>query len=274
MPVEFSVIIPTYRRPKELLQAVGSAAAQTDVSVEIFVIDDSPEGSAQSVVESFGDNRVNYMRNPNPTGGIPSAVRNLGWPLAKGSFLHFLDDDDIVPPGHYLAVKKAFASHPEVGIVFGRIEPFGAAPTAQLLREKYYFADAARKSAACHRFGTRWAFTALMLFENALLVCSASILRRHCVEELGGFDPEIRLMEDADFHVRVMREYGAYFLNRFAIRYRIGYPSLMHSPNPDQLQLQREREGRHIMQTKYREKRGALEFYTLALFSKTVLKIL
>jgi len=45
----------------------------------------------------------------------------------------------------------------------------------------------------------------MMLFDSALLVCSASIDRRACVGALKGFDPEIHLMEDADFHLRVMR---------------------------------------------------------------------
>jgi glycosyltransferase involved in cell wall biosynthesis len=274
MSVDFSVIIPTYRRPKELVEAMSSVLCQTGATVEIFVIDDSPEGSVQEVVERFRDARVMYLKNPNPTGGLPSVVRNLGWPHAQGAFVHFLDDDDIVPDRHYIAVKKAFAAPPKVGIVFGRIEPFGSGPGAQLQNERHYFADAARRAILCRRFGAKWAFTSQMLFNKALLVCSASVLRRQCVEQLGGFDPGIRLMEDADFHVRAIREFGAHFIDRIAIRYRIGSPSLMHSPDPDELQLQCERAGHHRMQTKYREQRGALEFYALALFARTVLKIL
>ena len=52
-------------------------------------------------------------------------MRNLGWPLAQGSFIHFLDDDDLAPAGHYSAVKRAFESRPEIGVAFGQIEPFG-----------------------------------------------------------------------------------------------------------------------------------------------------
>ena len=189
MSADFSVIIPTYRRPKELVEAVSSAVCQTGVTVEVLVIDDSPEGSAQQVIAELEDVRVTYLKNPDPTGGVPSKVRNLGLPLATGKFVHFLDDDDIVPDEHYIAVMEAFSAHPDVGIVFGRIEPFGIGPIAQLQNERRYFADAARKAAACHRFGTKWAFTGRMLFDKALLVCSASVLRRECVQRLGGFRP-------------------------------------------------------------------------------------
>jgi len=273
MPVEFSVIIPTYRRPRELLDAVTSVLAQIEVTVEVFVVDDTIEGSAREVIASLNDPRVTYLKNSSPTGGIPSVVRNLAWPRAKGTFIHFLDDDDTVPEGHYAVVREVFAKHPEVGMIFGRIEPFGTCPTEQLEHERRYFADAARKAAACQRFGPRWAFTGRMLFDKALLVCGASILRRDCVAKIGGFDPKIRLMEDADFHVRAMREFGTLFIDRVVLRYCIGSPSLMHSPNPDQSQLRYQREGHRRMHAKYRNERGLLEFYALALLTRTLLTI-
>ncbi len=273
MSIDFSVIIPTFRRPGELSAAISSVLRQHDATIEVFVIDDSPEGSAEETARAFQDPRITYLRNPNPTGGVPSVVRNIGWPLAKGEFVHFLDDDDIVTEGHYAAVKAAFAANPAIGLVFGRIEPFGNGPASQLNHERQYFADAARKAALSGRFGARFAFTGRMLFDKAILICSSSVIRRECVERLGGFDPSIRLMEDADFHVRAMRECGVLFLDRPAIRYRVGEPSLMHSPNPTEAQKQGERLGHRQMHAKYRKEHGALEFYALALFTRTVLKL-
>ena len=273
MTADFSVIIPTFRRPKQLTEAIASVLRQNDATIEIIVVDDSPEGSAESVVRSSGDSRISYLKNSKPTGGIPSVVRNIGWPLARGTFIHFLDDDDVVADGHYSLVKSAFAANPAVGVVFGRIEPFGDAPAAQLKHESRYFAHAARKAKASGRFGSRLAFVGRMLFDDALLVCSSSVIRRGCLNRLGGFDPSIRLMEDADFHVRAMRECGVLFLDRTAIHYRLSNPSLMHSPNPTEAQIQNERRGRRQMQQKYYDKQGALEYYALALLTRTVLKI-
>ena len=53
-------------------------------------------------------------------------VRNIGWPMASGTFVHFLDDDDIVTEGHYAAVKAAFAANPTIGLVFGGLNPLAA----------------------------------------------------------------------------------------------------------------------------------------------------
>jgi glycosyltransferase involved in cell wall biosynthesis len=272
--VDFSVIIPSFRRPVELIETISSVLRQREASLEIFVIDDSPEGTSEDAARSFADPRITYLRNPKPSGGFPSRVRNIGWPLANGRFVHFLDDDDLVAEGYYAAVGTAFASRPDVGLVFGRIEPFGNGPAAQLEQECRYFADAARKAALSGRFGSRFAFAGRMLFDRALLVCSASIIRRECLVPLSGFDPEIRLMEDADYHLRAIRQYGALFLDREAIHYRIGSPSLMHSVNATAGQRQAEQFGHRQMQLKYRKQYGAVEFYSLALFTRTLLRFL
>jgi glycosyltransferase involved in cell wall biosynthesis len=274
MGIDISVVIPTFRRRQPLQESIQSVLRQRDVTFEILVVDDSPEGSAAEVVKAFDDPRVTCLKNADPSGGVPSKVRNLGWPRTSGRYLHFLDDDDKVVDGHYAAVKSTFQRHPETGLVFGRVEPFGSGPADQLQHERDYFTRAARKAALSARFGTRWAFTGHMLFDIALLVCSASIVRRECVEALGGFDPAIRLMEDAEFHLRVMREFGARFLDQAAIHYRIGSPSLMHSPDPSPEQLAQERAGRRAMQSKYRSRRGWLEFYLLALMTRGLMRYL
>jgi glycosyltransferase involved in cell wall biosynthesis len=269
MSVEVSVIIPTFRRPAELREAVLSVLSQPEVDLEVIVVDDSPEGSAQEVIDAIADQRVTYLKNPKPTGGVVSKVRNLAWPKANGTYIHFLDDDDIVPQGHYDAVKTAFSAHPEVGMVFGRIDPFGNCTPEELRHEQSYFADAATRAAKCQKFGPRWAFVGRMLFESVLLVCSASVLRRECVHRLGGFDPEIRFMEDGDFHVRAMRMYGAHFMDRIVLHYRVSSPSFfMRSSDPDRATLIRDAWRRTL--AKYRKQRGPFEYYLLAVFARAL----
>jgi hypothetical protein len=110
-------------------------------------------------------------------------------------------------------------------------------------------------------------------FDKALLVCSSSAIRRECGTRLGGFDPSIRLMEDADYHVRAMRECGAFFWTaQRSVTVSVA-PRSLHSANPTEAQKQGVRLGHRQMQLKYRKEYGALEFYALALFTRTVLKI-
>jgi len=274
MPIDISVVIPTFRRLEQLGEALESALSQVGVSVEVIVVDDSPEGSAREVVERVADPRVRYLRNPTPTGGVPSIVRNLGWPLATGAYIHFLDDDDIVPNGHYAAIKTAFAEYPAVGVVFGRIEPFGTAPEAQLQHERQFFRDAARRASLCNRFGPRLAFTACMMFRRTLLVCSAGIVRRECVQRLGGFDPQIRICEDVDFYARAIRYHGAYFMDRVGLKFRVSSPSLMHSLMPNPLESQQLWDARRRTHARYRASYGTFEFYAMKTFAQVLLTLL
>src|SRR5271166_1896504 len=108
MTIDISVIIPTFRRPRELQEALDSVRSQNSIEWEAIVIDDSPESGARATVESLNDTRITYLANTTQTGGFPSRVRNLGLPHARGRLLHFLDDDDLVPGGLYAWVKQVF----------------------------------------------------------------------------------------------------------------------------------------------------------------------
>lgn len=276
MPIDISVVIPTFRRPALLAEALASVLNQTGVTIEVVVVDDCPDGSARETVEAVKDPRVTYIRNPNPTGGKPSVVRNLGWPRTGGMYIHFLDDDDIVPEGHYSAVKAAFERHPDVGFVFGRIKPFGVCPPEQLEHEASFFAAGARNAARCGafgRYGRKFAFAARILFGPAMLVCSAAVVRRDCVARIGGFDTEMRLIEDTDLFLRMARTFGAYFMDRTTLHYRIGSPSLMHSPNPPPEQRAAELEGDRHLRAKYRRDHSMLEFFVLRVAARLFLRI-
>ena len=268
MPVDFSVIIPTYRRPGPLREAIASVLRQEGVTVEVFVVDDSPEGSARAVVDGSPDGRVSYLKMPVPTGGVPGAVRNVGWPLATGTFCHFLDDDDVVPDGHYGRMKSEFAAHPEVGVIFGIVEPFGDDPVL-VDYERDYFADSAKRARASMRFGPRLAFSAHMFFSPTLIVCSNCLIRREHVAALNGFDVHLQLVEDVDFYARAMRRYGVRFVDYVTLRYRIG-PSLMHSPgNNDAITNSYVR-----MHQNYVREHGRADFTVRKILARTLLRFI
>lgn len=262
--VVVSTVIPTFRRPGELEECIRSVLAQ-DVAGEIWVVDDSPERSAEVVIDRLGDSRVNYLFMPKPTGGRPSLVRNHGLSSVRGEFIHFLDDDDIVPRGHYQRAVAALRDNPRLGAVFGRAAPFGTNDAA--LRHEYgYFKAAAKRARICQRHGPI-AFAAMQSFTTTMLVCSAGMLRRSSVEAVNGFDPEVRLVEDADLYARVFQRYPAAFLDTVSAHYRIG-PSLMHTgANAGIIG----RSYQH-MHRRYRQELGAAHFFALKILARTVLR--
>lgn len=220
-----SVVIPTFRRPAELREAIESALAQQGITLEVIVVDDSPEGGAADVVSAIGDARVTYMKCEPPSGGKPSMTRNRGWPRARGRYVHFLDDDDRLLPGATAAMVAALEARPTVAVAIGVVRPFGNDPAA-LAHETEYFRQGAETIRA---IGSSRALAARMLYAKTPLVNSSCLVRRDCVEAIGGYSSAIRYVEDVDFYLRAIRYGGHVFIDQPVVEYRVGTPSLMHS---------------------------------------------
>jgi GT2 family glycosyltransferase len=267
--IDVSVVIPTFRRPELLREAIDSALTQEGVSTEIVVIDDSPEGSARAVCAERNDSRVIYVQNPSPSGGRPALVRNSGWPMTRGRFVHFLDDDDRVAAGYYRAAVDAFEAHPRSGVVFGRIEPFSETESTSMAAERAFFADAARRARLAARIEWRHWLVANLLFQQTVLVNSACMIRRECIAGLGGYDPDIQLNEDVDFYCRAIRAHGFHFLDRVVVHYRILGDSLMHGRRNNQGLLQ----AYQRMYSLYVARHGRAELFALKVMARTVLRV-
>lgn len=89
-----SIIIPCFNASRFLEETLNSAFNQTFSDHEIIAIDDGSTDRTRAVIESYGD-RLRAAFGPNRG---PSAARNRGTALARGSFLQYLDADDILFP--------------------------------------------------------------------------------------------------------------------------------------------------------------------------------
>lgn len=109
----FSVIIPTYGRPEFLTEAVSSVLRQSVGSVECIVVDDC---SSQPPTLPR-DPRIRLVRRRE--NGGPGAARNTGLAEATGTFVAFLDDDDLFEPDR-LAIAREGLRHFPITICWSR----------------------------------------------------------------------------------------------------------------------------------------------------------
>jgi glycosyltransferase involved in cell wall biosynthesis len=238
---------------------------QAELAVEVIVLDDSPEGSARDAVASIGSSRVRYVKRTTPSNGRPAVVRNEGAELARGRFLHFLDDDDVLEPGALAALARALVARPQTGMAFGAVVPFGD-DAAVLRRQQVYFRAATRIARSLHG---RIHLTAHLLFNATVLVNSACMTRREVFVSSGGYDAQVPVCEDVELWMRIVRAAGFVFIDRPVVRYRTGQPSLMHDLKEDDEKLRTAYERTH---RKYREEHGAGEFFVLKALARTLLR--
>jgi glycosyltransferase involved in cell wall biosynthesis len=92
---QVSVVVPTLGRPV-LALALRSALEQRGVDLEVVVVDDGSGARARAMVERIGDPRIRLLAHDRRRG--PGAARNSGVGAARGTWVAFLDDDDLWAP--------------------------------------------------------------------------------------------------------------------------------------------------------------------------------
>lgn len=95
-----SIIMATYNRADFIIEALQSIKKQTYLDFECIIIDDGGTDNTLQVIEPVlkKDSRFQFLKRPDKyKKGLPGC-RNYGLDLAKGDFIIFFDDDDIVHP--------------------------------------------------------------------------------------------------------------------------------------------------------------------------------
>jgi glycosyltransferase involved in cell wall biosynthesis len=98
---EVSVVLPTHDRNHFLVQALTSVLWQVGPELEVIVVDDGSTSDPRGLVSTFEDDRVRVIQHRSSRG--VSAARNTGAAAAVGSWLAFIDDDDLWAPGKLAA---------------------------------------------------------------------------------------------------------------------------------------------------------------------------
>jgi glycosyltransferase involved in cell wall biosynthesis len=95
MPELVSILIPAYNAERWLSSTIRSALRQTWPHTEIIVVDDGSRDATLAVAKSFESPRVKVVSQPNM--GAPAA-RNAALSLAQGTYIQWLDADDLLHP--------------------------------------------------------------------------------------------------------------------------------------------------------------------------------
>lgn len=92
-----SILIPSYK-PRYFEFALKSAIGQSYENIEIIVSDDCPDDGIKNIVDRYiSVATIRYERNPNPDGIAINNVTNC-LRLARGEYIKFLFDDDVLMP--------------------------------------------------------------------------------------------------------------------------------------------------------------------------------
>lgn len=97
MVPKISVIMPMYNAEKYIDTALKTLVDQTFSDFEIILVDDCSTDRTLEIAKSFVDPRIRIIENKKNL-GHPGSARNVGLEHARGEFVYFMDDDDILMP--------------------------------------------------------------------------------------------------------------------------------------------------------------------------------
>ena len=111
-----SVVVPTYRRPQLLVEALGSILGGSYSDLEVLVVNDGVEDDLAPARSQYPDPRVRWITRPQRLGMLENNLD--AFRLARGEFIAQLDDDDRWTPELLSTLMPILERHAEVVVAF------------------------------------------------------------------------------------------------------------------------------------------------------------
>lgn len=141
--IRLSLICPCYKKPQRTLRAISSVLDQDTNGWEALFIGDGCS-SFESMMDdgtfsAFSDkallagNEMHFMNLTEHMGFWGYQARNIGIDLARGKYIVFLDNDDILMPNHFSSYLSAIENTDYDMVYFdSHIEPIGVKRNSEL----------------------------------------------------------------------------------------------------------------------------------------------
>ena len=195
--MDFSIVITTRNRKKELLKCVESVKKSRldDLAWELIVVDDFSSDGTEALHAS-DLNVANGKIIHNPSQQMLVRSRNIGARRSKGKYILFIDDDNVVAPEMIFNILDFTKRHKKVGI---------AGPSM-------YYQDTREKSMDFQKINLFTGKTNFLFCQTEKEFCrsdglpNAFLVKQEVFEKAGYFDESlIQTFTEPDFALRAKK---------------------------------------------------------------------
>ena len=187
-----SVITPAYNAAKYIARSIESVIHQSFTDWELIIVDDGSTDNTKSIAQSYCelDSRIKYVFQEN---GKQGKARNTGLALARGTFLAFLDADDVWLP-EKLSVQTRQMQSSKADLIFSNSFIFSKneeieGDTKQL--EKCNVATGLYRSEAG---------VSSFLARNHISILTV-LVKKNAILKAGGFTEDRAIQNAEDYHL-------------------------------------------------------------------------
>jgi glycosyltransferase involved in cell wall biosynthesis len=188
-----SVILPTKDRPAFLARALDSLATQTFTDFEVQVVNDGGE-DITPVLEPFRARGLRITAHRHPVSRGQAASRNTGIAAARGTWIAYLDDDDLYHPDH-LQVLVETLTRTGAQVAYTDSERVVEEEVSGRWEER------SRELAMSHPFDREH------FLRDNLTPVNNVMHARACWEAVGPHDETLPVLEDWDYWIRLSRRW-------------------------------------------------------------------
>jgi glycosyltransferase involved in cell wall biosynthesis/MoaA/NifB/PqqE/SkfB family radical SAM enzyme len=203
--VLISICIPTYNRAEYIDEAIQCVLAQTYQNFEIIVVDDGSIDDTATLVNRINDKRIRYLKKTHS--GRPE-TRNLLIEKARGEYILWLDDDDLLDKQVLEKYMNVLENYPDTDVVYGNLSAYqGDISNQTTIFEAYDYTSNNRSILK-------------NLVNGSGITFGGSIMRKELLERYGCFDPAYMRAQDFELWTRIAPYAKFHKVNEIVYYYR------------------------------------------------------
>lgn len=222
-----SICIPTYNGGAYLAEALKSVVSQTYPSIEVVISDDASKDNTLSILQTFIDKTTIPIRvvhhKPNGIG----ANWNNCIKHAKGVFIKFLFQDDVLHPNCVEELVSVLQSNKQLGMVSCKRTFIIEDPPTEAIERwvaKYKNLQQAFETEEEITFVDTTLFGRLDFKKspyNKIGEPPTVLFKKEIINEVGYFDEQLKQVLDYVFYYRILKKYPIAILNKKLVSFRI-----------------------------------------------------
>ncbi|MCH2177454.1 MAG: glycosyltransferase [Mariniblastus sp.] len=213
----FSVVVPVYNGACSLAQTLDSVLQQTWEAYEIIVVNDGSTDATGAIVDDYAQRYPDRVEAYHQANAGVAMARNVGIAAARGTWVAFLDADDVfLPRALELRARAVALISEDTSLLFtdyfterfaGYVRRMASAGAFQRL----LLAVTESEVDGVHQLSSE--FDKKLLDLPSCIGTAAVTLRRSVFDEVGDFDTTKQVSEDVDMWHRSQRRHRAAFLD-------------------------------------------------------------
>lgn len=208
--IRVSVVMPVYNGEKYLKQSIESVIQQSYKDWELIIVNDCSTDRSRDIMQSYVevDSRIRIVDNSNNL-KLPMSL-NAGFREARGEYLTWTSDDNLYKVNALEELVGYLENNPEIGLVYSDMDYVDA--LLNFIKEQRLEPE-------------------MLLYSDC--IGASFMYRREVLDKVGEYDPDMFLVEDYEYWIRISEQFKIGHLNKNLYTYRMHGSSLTETRKKD-----------------------------------------